>query len=212
MKLKTNHVLIIAGIIVILFFYFSIQRSCKLYDENSMLKGQYETLKQQKSEADKLSVTIIEAQEKAIKQLDEAIKKSDDIVNEKAQEIKNKDSKISSLEKAYAQLSQSGDKDKQIKNLQEQVMTWAEKFGLAEMTIKEKDKIIFSLTEKFNAQVKISDEYLLQIGREINLRNVAEERIAGLEKSLKGLRFTGKIKNYLVIATGGYIVYLLIKK
>lgn len=211
--MKTKDILIVIGLVIglliLIAFLLSIQRSHKLYDLNSLLKGQYETLKNEKEKSDKASKEIIVEQDKVIKKLDEVIKLSDDIVNEKAKEIKNKDSKISNLEKIYPALK---DKDKQIENLQEQLKAWAEKFSLAELTIKEKDKIMFSLTGKFDAQKKISSEYLLQIGREINLRNVAEERIQTLEKNLKQAKIYSKVKDWIVAGFIGYTIYSLIKK
>ena len=49
-----------------------------------------------------------------------------------------------------------------IENLKSQIIVWRDKFTLAQQEISNKDKIIFNLTEKYNSQVIISDQWKKQ--------------------------------------------------
>ena len=73
---------------------------------------------------------------------------------------------------------------------------WKGKFTLAQAQIAEKDKIIFSLTNKYNNQLRISEEYSGLWGKEKTLRlkaeiglNLQDKRIRILEKKSKLIQY-----------------------
>lgn len=197
------------AIVVILALVF-LARSCNLYDQISVLKGKHEALQIAYADMDLKSREAIDVLKEINKKYDEAMKTATyDIANLK-NKIKTKDEKILNLEEEFTQLG--GNKDAQIVNLQAQIAVWKEKFTLAEGIIADKDSIIFSLTAKYDAQVKISAEWEASYHRQVELHSICLERLAAVEKEWRGIRFGSKIKTYLVGAAVGWIVYSQIKK
>ena len=150
-KMKIGHFFALAALFLLGLIFFTV-KSCNLYDENSVLKGKYETYRTLAKEHTKLMQAAIAEQEKKIKELEQK-----QIIYE--ENIKKKEGQIASLHVTTGELKKQRreltDKDAIIANLDTQVAAWKEKFSLAQSVIEEKDKIIFNLTEKYDAQVTI---------------------------------------------------------
>ena len=96
-------------------------------------------------------------------------------------------------------------------NLRQQVRLLTFVLEGAEKELENKDKIIFNLTEKYNAQVGISDSYRAMYENEKELHRLAIDRLKIADRRIASLRFTGNAKNVLVVVAGGAIAYLLLK-
>jgi len=124
--------------------------------------------------------------------------------------IRDKDERILNLEEAFTQLGEN--KDAKIINLQAQLSIWKEKFTLAQAIIADKDKIIFSLTAKYDAQVQITAEWEASCYRQVELHQIALDRISVMEKEWRGIQFGSKLKTYLIAAAAAAFIYSLVKK
>ena len=84
---------------------------------------------------------------------------------------------------------------------------------VAEFTLRDSDheSRYFNLTEKYNAQVGISDSYRAMYENEKELHRLAIDRLKIADRRIASLRFTGNAKNVLVVVAGGAIAYLLLK-
>ena len=197
------------GVVAILAVVF-LMRSCNLYDEVSVLKGKHEALQIAYADMDLKSKATIEASKADIAARDGVIEEAGRTIIDAEGKIEDKDKKILRLEEAFTQLGEN--KDAKIINLQAQVSIWKEKFTLAQAIIADKDKIIFNLTAKYDAQVKISAEWEVSYYRQVELHQIALDRISVMEKEWKGIQFGSNLKTYLIAAAGAAIVYSLVKK
>ena len=96
-------------------------------------------------------------------------------------------------------------------NLRAQILELTLVVDTQEQIIQGSNKIIFNLTEKYNAQVGISDSYRSMYENEQALHRLAIDRLKIADKKIASLRFTGNVKNTLVVVAGGAIAYLLLK-
>ena len=193
------------GVVAILAVVF-LMRSCNLYDEVSVLKGKHEALQTAYADLDLKSKATIEAHKADIAARDGVIDEAGRTIIDAEGKIRDKDERILNLEEAFTQLGEN--KDAKIINLQAQVSIWKEKFTLAEAIIAGKDKIIFSLTAKYDAQVKISTEWEASYCRQVELHQIALDRISVMEKKWVGINLGSNAKTGLII---GLILYLLVK-
>jgi len=194
------------GVVAILAVIF-LMRSCNLYDEVSVLKGKHEALQTAYADLDLKSKATIEAHKADIAARDEVIDEAGRTIIDAEGKIRDKDERILNLEEAFTQLGEN--KDAKIINLQAQVSTWKEKFTLAQEIIAKKDTIIFSLTAKYDAQVKISTEWEASYYRQVELHQIALDRISVMEKKWVGINLGSNAKTGLII---GLIIYSLVKK
>lgn len=96
-------------------------------------------------------------------------------------------------------------------NLRAQILELTLVVDTQEQIIQGSNKIIFNLTEKYNAQVGISDSYRAMYENEKELHRLAIDRLKIADRRIASLRFTGNAKNVLVVVAGGAIAYLLLK-
>ncbi len=175
-------------------------RSCRLYDDLSVVRGTY-----------------LEAQRKAdadTKVAEQMIKDAGDIIAEQSDKIVSLDKQIQGkqlghLTEAYGRLDMT-DKEK-ITNLEAQVKIWSEKFTMAEQVISEKDAIIQAWTVKFNEQAEISGAWKLRYENEARLHLLCREQIKIFEGRVSLLSFKSKITQALVVGAGGYILYTTLR-
>jgi len=206
-KIGKWFIIIALSLILCLGFYFA--QSCKVYHKHSVLKGQYDALKNTLDAEVEMRDRAIKAKEEEIEELNTAIDSANVVITEKQKESKSKDVEIKELESLYPTLK---DKDEQIENLKQQANVWKEQFFLAQEIITEKDTIIFSLTEKYNAQVEITKQWIAKYDRELALRKLAEEGWKMSDKRIVGLSLQSKVTKILIVAAGGYILYDKLKK
>ena len=200
------------GLLIILFLAIG-YRSCRdliiLGAKNKELKAQYEAMKKSTQSDKVVSDKVISDQEKKIADLDTKNKEHQATIASLKKKLIPLDQTTSALEAARKTLT---NKDDIIANLDQQVAAWKQKFTLAQDIIAEKDAIIFGLTDKYEAQVKISAELRKEYTGEYNLRILAEQRIIVLEKSFKGLRITTGVTKGIAAILGGILIYSLVAK
>lgn len=182
-------------------------KSCGLYDKYSVLKGQYDALSQEYDDYKEGALANIEELRNIIAQRDEEIRIINSHIEIKEGEIADLHSRTDELEEAYSEAMQDVAK---IDNLTKQVSLWKQKFSLAETIIADKDAIIFSLNEKYEAQEKISLEWKTLYENEATLRNLAEVRLKLADKKLRGLRLQVNLGRGITIALGVVLIYGLV--
>jgi len=205
-------ILDIIGIALVVFVVlFCLGKACKISDRNSELKGEITQLNQMLSIQRQVS-------QKEIKELKEFIcKKNEEIIDITA-DITVKDEKIQELSEISTNLEQEIDnlndnqKDIIINKLKENVTIWKQKFTLAESIIRNKDKIIFNLQDKYNAQLKVSLNYRELYEKTNELSRKQEIRIRVLEKKQRGLQIKSILKTVAIGGLAGYLGYRIIKK
>ena len=205
-------ILDIIGIALVVFVVlFCLGKACKISDRNSELKGEITQLNQMLSIQRQVS-------QKEIKELKEFIcKKNEEIIDITA-DITVKDEKIQELSEISTNLEQEIDnlndnqKDIIINKLKENVTIWKQKFTLAESIIRNKDKIIFNLQDKYNAQLKVSLNYRELYEKTNELSRKQEIRIRVLEKKQRGLQIKSTLKTVAIGGLASYLGYRIIKK
>jgi len=194
--------------IVLLALLWSGYEACNIHDGYSELKGKYDALliiaAKRKSDAE----IIITAQNDYIKQLSETIKGALKVIGDKNSELESKDADIIEVTEAYNLLESDTER---VDNLLSQVNLWKEKFTLAEVIIAEQDSVIFSLNEKYNAQLKITVEYQDLYVNEQQLHALCIQRLGIAEKKLSGQKFISSVKSIIVLGLGGVIAVQVIK-
>jgi len=187
-------------------------RSCSLYDQNSVLRGQYRELKKI-TDADHVLLTAkIASQYKIIRDKTKEIADLLANVGKPTEAEKEKDVIIVAKEKEIARLKALGDYKAALEEAESEIGAWSEKFTLAEERHK---KDLFDLNTKwaakFDAQVVIGNDWKNDRDNENRLRLLAEKRIGKLESSLRWSKFWKTGTTALAIVGGGYVAYNLIK-
>lgn len=183
-------------------------RSCGLYDRYSVLKGRYDALAEE-YEAQRGSSL------KAIEDLDNIIARKDEEINAATSHIVEKEGEISTLhtetDKLEADFLKIKDAIEKVDNLSKQLSIWKQKFTLAEGIIRDKDVVIFSINEKYEAQVKISLEWRGLYDREVTLHKLSQGRLRIAEHRIGRLKFGGTLKTGLVMGLVGVVAVGLIR-
>jgi len=200
-----KYLLLAVFIISIALFWY---KSCSLFDKYSELKGRYDALSQEYDTYRVSAIAEIADLNTIISQKDELIVTLNERVEEKYNEVEELHGISEELESAYTKLT---DNLAKIDNLEKQVSIWKQKFTLAESIIADKDRIIFSLNEKYNTQLQITTRYKQLYENEVNLRTLAEDRLSLADKKLSGLRFQINLGKGIVIGLGALIIYGLIR-
>ena len=206
---KYIKVIYIVLFIIVAVVGYSWYRSCGESPKEAYWRGQYEVLKANVEEERVASLKVIESLEGNISDKDKAIQRFKEEVKVIESKVTEKSRKIGELEDAYSDLQNDTER---VDNLIQQVAQWKEKFLLSETIIASKDKIIFSLTEKYESQLKITNEYKSLYINECEMSRVLTMRLDICTKKSKGLKFSGTIKNGIVLTLAGVIVYGLVSK
>lgn len=194
---------LILGVIIIGY------KACNLYDELSVQKGKYEAYRTVAKADYGKALAVIADQGKVIAEKDKEIAVQKEAVFKKGEQIAAMNKTLSALEKEYAGLSNDLLK---IDNLEKQVAGWKGQFSLAQGVISDQEKIIAAWEVKFNAQVKISDEYRAALDKQVALNDVAQDLIKGLESKARAARFKANLTTVAAVAVGGYALYRTLKK
>ena len=202
---------LIIGIAVLLVFLLIGYKSCRLYDQNSKLKGRIDvlTVELQKSEAE--TAKVKEAFDKTVAEKDLEIVKWQEVSKKNEAGMTAGDKKIRDLKEQLAKLDPA-EKDVIILKQKELIETLENNLTLAYGDIVAKDQIIANLQYKFDACMV----YTVQLEKEIKIaKELSESKdqlIAGLEGSLKTARFWGGTTKITTIAAGVALVAILVAK
>ena len=173
------------------------------------LKAQYEALSDEYEARKVEALQDIADLRNIISQKDDEIRNITAQIEVKTGEISHLHAQTDKLEEAYvAQL----DNEAKIVNLKAQVAAWKQKFTLAEAIIADKDKIIFSLNKKYEAQVDISVRWENLYNNEATLRELCEQRLKLADRRIAKLRFGGTVKTGLAIGLAAVVVYGLVRE
>lgn len=205
MKNIKNVAVVVTLSLAIVFLLMDKCGSSRKADE---LKGQYE-------EASRIAEVEKRIKEEIIKEQREIIEKQDSLIAKANKKVEIKNNLISSLGNEVADLedefSNLTDKDEKIANLVSQVSIWKEKFTLSQSIIKDKDDVIFSLNEKYEAQVIISISYKDMYESVQGLVDIRTNQVKELENINRRLKLTSKVKTGVVIGIAAIVVYSLLK-
>ncbi len=184
-------------------------KSCSLSDKYSLLTGEFNAYKQVAAKNVEAAKKTISEQTKVIGDMTKKIVSANAEIFKKNEQIVSANKTVANLEAQYADLKTDAER---VVNLSAQVNIWKDKFSLSEGIIKDKDGIIFSLTEKYDAQVKITGAVQVQLTDCLKLRVLYDDRISVLERALKKARFVSKLKSWGGVALAAGMVYLIVKK
>ena len=204
--MKTAYII---GIIVIIVFGFGLYKSCQESSKAAYWRGQYELIETRVNEERVELLKTIDSLEGDIAKSDKDILGLEQEVKSNKVDIEDKSAEINKLETAYKTLENDTER---VDNLTKQVAQWKEKFLLSESIIASKDKIIFSLTKKYESQFAISDKYRRLYINECEMSQVLTKRLDVCNKELKGLKFSNTVKTGVALALAGIIIYGLVSK
>lgn len=192
-------------VVVIIFLLLDSCGSSRRADE---LKGRWQ-------EAIEIAKVEKRVKEEMIREQNKKIEEQGVLIAEANREVEIKNDHISSLGNTVADLEEEfsslTDKDEKIANLVSQVTTWKEKFTLSQGIISDKDDIIFSLNEKYEAQVSISISYKNMYESVQGLMEIRTKQIKELEKINRRLKLGSGLKTGIVITMAGVVLYSLLK-
>ena len=199
-----NKFLIFVFVFVVIIFLMAVDK-CGNSLKYNKLKAEYSDLEKSFKINTEISKAVIAEKDKEIAEADRKINELESSIKLKNEDIENLDEKLGELEGAY---SESLSKDEQIANLKQQVKAWKGKFALAEKIIADKDKIIFSLTRKYEAQVTITLEWQSRYNGVIALNENLGLQVKTLKRQISRLKLGSGMKNVLIIAA---VIYGLVK-
>jgi len=197
-------------IAIALILMLFIVKSCNIYDNYSVLKGQYNLLQTETN-------ALVKVSQKEIIEYQNTIAERDTRIKEISATVAVKNKKIQDLHIATQNLEDTLDFDTQISNedkivnLQKQVEAWKDKFAIISTIVKDKDEIIFNLQEKYNTQLKISLNYKEMYERSQQLVLLADKRLKLADKKIRNARLGSTVKTIALGAVGGYLIYKVVK-
>ena len=200
-------ILRVVAVSLVILIIIVLPRSCGLTEKYLKLKGEHDALLVERDSLKKEKADVIAASEADKEARDAEIALAQAEIAKKNAALKDKDKRIATLEGEFANLP---DDAARIANLQAQVAAWKEKFSIAEGIIADKDKIIFDLTAKYEAEVKISDAYKALYINADSLYNIQVDMNKELEKVVSHGKTLGTVKTVGMVALGLIAGYLLV--
>jgi len=197
-------------IAIALILMLFIVKSCNIYDNYSVLKGQYNLLQTETN-------ALVKVSQKEIIEYQNTIAERDTRIKEISATVAVKNKKIQDLHIATQNLEDTLDfytlipNEDKIVNLRKQVEAWKDKFAIISTIVKDKDEIIFNLQEKYNTQLKISLNYKEMYERSQQLVLLADKRLKLADKKIRNARLGSTVKTIALGAVGGYLIYKVVK-
>ena len=165
------------------------------------LKGEYENYHAISKKVVQQSIQTINEQGEEIEALDKKIEFLHGIIEVKDKDLADKEEELGELQKEFDSLDEC----------QEQYNKLVEAFTLCKSINSDKDTLIFSLNEKYKAQVVISISYGDMYESVQGLADIRTKQIKELEKINRRLKLTSKLKTGIVITMAGVVLYSLLK-
>jgi len=198
----------IGGLIASCVVVATLSRACRLTTKIGHLEGQIEEISAISETDRKAAEKTIAEQTKIIGDMTKKIEVANTEVFKKNEQIKSVNMTLEELDKQYKTLT---DCPLQRDNLTKQVTAWKDKFSLAKGIIEDKDGIIFSLTDKYEAQIKITAAVQVQLDNCTTMQTLLEKEVTALKWELRKSRLVGSVKTGIVLAAAGYVIYGLVK-
>lgn len=203
MKITGLVVGLLIALVILLIYNF---RSCNINDaEIARLEAVVVSRDAQLAEKDKAYEDDKKAHEDKIAKLDGAIDSANTVIARLEEEQVAKDEKIEELEKEDEQLE---DYEPKYYNMKKQRDEWMAKFNLSENKSVEKDKIIFSINEKYEAEKKLridGAEALIKKHKQ-NIKD-RDKLIAELKHRLKTKRRASALERTIGLAIVACLAY-----
>ena len=200
--------IIAVGVILLVLLAFSWYKSCQESPKEAYWRGQYEIIKTNVDKERVESLKVIESLEGTIADKDKDILRLTKEVDVSEASIKDKSTDIEKLKVAYSDLKNDTER---VDNLTQQIVHLKGKFTISEQVIAAKDKIIFSLTEKYESQLIISNKYKGLYENECEISRVLTMRLDICTKRTKGLKFGGTVKSGIVLTLALILIYGMVK-
>jgi len=201
----------IAIIVLVIVLGAYVFRSCNLTDENSKLRGIIEVKDGLLKQQEERTALAKEAYEKALADRGAEVLHWQEIADKNASGMATGNSKIKDLKEQLAKLGPA-EKDAIILTQKDLIATLEGNLTLAYGTIEAKDKIIEGWLGAFREWELYRVELETENAQLHSLVGTQKDLISRLEKDLRWARATGKVKNILIAAVGGYMVYSLAVK
>ena len=206
---KVKWVLIIP-VLVVLTIFFLVNRSCTGDSEAQYWKGQYDILKAVTDIERDISLEDIECEKEAKLAAQKEIElllvaRVRDEQRYKLLEAQRQ--KLIIEEPVQPEL----ETEPLVINLREQIKKMSLIVYEQEKIIQGNDKIIFNLTIKYQAQLKISDDYKLLYDGEKELHALAIKRLKISDKRITGLKFGGIVKTGTIAVVVGLLIFSVLK-
>ncbi len=166
------------------------------------LKGEYQTYYEMSRVVIEKSIQEIHVQDKEIVALDEKVNFLLGIIEVKDKDLADKEEELGELKREFASLEEC----------QQQYDKLVEAFTLCKGISVNKDQVIFSLNEKYEAQVVISIKYKDMYESVQPLIDIHIKQVKELENINRRLRFTSKLKTGIVVLGIGVVLYSLLRK
>lgn len=212
---KDSIKLAIIGGLVLLTLIFSV-RACRVGDRLTKMEGEYNALKAVHQTTVQDANKRIAEQTRQIAALDDHIAILNGQIERGEALIEASDSQLADLETELVDLRAREESVASLRtevvNLESQLNIWKEKFTLAQGIIANKDGIIFSLSQKYDAQVVITDQYKKMYSDVQKLHDNLAAQLGITKRKLKSSKVISTIKTVGLGAVGGFLVYSLVKK
>jgi len=205
---KTTKYLIGACTILALLFVLTSYKTCQLYDKNSILKGKDKVLSSQLEEETKKRKVRERDIKMLIGKLEEERRAKTSII-EAAKEITGA---MRNELRTVGELRANAENDKAL--ITEMVLEIGKRDELIDklvFTIKTQEERYFTLTQQYNVVIKELGLSNMAIESRDEIIVVKDHRIKGLEKSLKGVRFSSGIKTPIILGLAAAVIYGLVK-
>jgi len=191
---------ILVGILALGVVFLALD-NCGSTKKYQRLKGEYNIYKTISKMVVADSIKMIEAQYKEIEKLDEKVEFLHEIIKIKDEDLADIEDELGELKKDFESLEEcQAQYDKLVKG-----------FNLCKSINADQESVIFSLNEKYEAQVKISLEYKEMYESVQKVADASAKQIKELEKINKRFRFTSKFKTGIVITMAAVVAYSLLK-
>lgn len=176
--------------------------NCGNTDKYNKLKGEYETFYNLSKVVIKKSIEAIDEQNDEIGILAKKITYLHGIIEVKDEDLADKEEELGELKRDFADLEEcQGQYDKLVAA-----------FSLCKSIGVDKDDVIFSLNEKYEAQVRVSLEWEKMYNSVQPLIDIHLKQVKELENINRRLKLASKLKTGLVVAVAGVVLYSLLRK
>jgi len=197
MNIKTVAVIVALCLAVV----FLLMDKCGDTAKYNKLKGEYQTYYTISKKVVQQSIQAINKQGEEIEVLDKKIKFLHGIIEVKDKDLADKEEELGELQKEFDSLDEC----------QEQYNKLVEAFTLCKSINSDKDTLIFSLNEKYEAQVVISISYKDMYESVQGLADIRTRQVKELEKINRRLKLTSGLKSGLAVVLAGVVLYSLLK-
>lgn len=191
---------VLVGILV-LGMVFLMMDKCGFSRKADELKEQYEEASRIAEVERHIKEEVIKEQQEKIGVLDATIVVLNTTIAEKDNDLEKIEDELGELKRDFVSL----------KECQAQYDKLVKGFNLCKSINADKESVIFSLNEKYDAQVVVSTEYKSMYESTQDLLVIRDKQVKELEKINKRLRLGSGLKTGIVVTMAAIVAYSLLK-